>query len=171
MVSRITTQCSFGFFDGEAGSPFPELCLAFAALGGQVRCVGTRPAAPLACSSSGLRWLRVNRRRADSRQILISSIKGEVKRKHITFGWSFSCFAAHLSRICSDLPHHVLGCGALRPRGLDFLYQRFSLLLRDEACQFRNQQSRTVVKFGDHSSIGDSWPIAFSGYPRRPRVL
>src|SRR5438309_7825039 len=24
---------------------------------------------------------------------------------------------------------------------------------------------------GDHSSIGDSWPIAFSGYPRGPRVL
>jgi hypothetical protein len=23
---------------------------------------------------------------------------------------------------------------------------------------------------GDHSSIRDSWPIAFSGYPRRPRV-
>ena len=70
------------------------------------------------------------------------------------------------SEICSDLPLHVLGCGALQPRGLDFLYQRFSSLLRDEACQFRNQQSRTVVKFGNHSSIWDSWPIAFSGYPR-----
>src|SRR6202171_5847535 len=33
----------------------------------------------------------------------------------------------------------------MRPRGLGFLYQRFSSLLRDEACQFRNQQSRTVV--------------------------
>jgi hypothetical protein len=65
----------------------------------------------------------------------------------------------------------VPGCGALRPRGLDFLYQRFSSLLRDEACQFRNQQSRTVVQFGNHSSIGDSWPITFSGYPRGPRVL
>jgi hypothetical protein len=54
--------------------------------------------------------------------------------------------------------------------GLGFLYQRFSSLLRDEACQFRNQQSRTVVKFGDHSSIGDSWPIAFSGCPRGTRV-
>ena len=55
-------------------------------------------------------------------------------------------------------------------RGLGFLYQRFSSLLGDEACQFRNQQSRTVVKFGDHSSIWDSWPIAFLGYPREPRV-
>jgi IS1 family transposase len=27
---------------------------------------------------------------------LISSIKGEVKKKHIPFGWNFSCFAAHL---------------------------------------------------------------------------
>src|SRR6202023_3161039 len=30
---------------------------------------------------------------------------------------------------------------------------------------------QNVVKFGDHSSIGDSWPIAFSGYPRGPRVV
>jgi len=64
----------------------------------------------------------------------------------------------------------VLGCGAVWPRGLGFLYQRFSSLLGDDACQFRNQQSRTVVKFGDHSSIWNSWPIAFSGYPRGPRV-
>src|SRR3989475_3993783 len=59
----------------------------------------------------------------------------------------------------------------MQPRGLGFLYQRFSSLLGDEACQFRNQQSRTVVKFGDHSSIRDSWPIAFSGYPRGTRVV
>src|SRR5713101_908931 len=58
----------------------------------------------------------------------------------------------------------------MRPRGLGFLCQRFSSLVRNEACQFRNQQSRTAVKFGNHSSIGDSWPIAFSGYPRGPRV-
>jgi hypothetical protein len=31
-------------------------------------------------------------------------------------------------------------------------------------------KAETVVKFGDHSSIWDSWPIAFSGYPRGPRV-
>ena len=73
--------------------------------------------------------------------------------------------------MCSDRPRHVFGCGVLRLRGLDFFYQRFSSLLRDEACQFRNQQSRTAVKCGSHSSIGDSWPIAFSGYPRGPRVF
>jgi hypothetical protein len=30
------------------------------------------------------------------RQLLISSIKGEVKKKHFSAGWRFSCFAAHL---------------------------------------------------------------------------
>jgi len=27
----------------------------------------------------------------------VSSIKGEVKKKHLSIGWNFSCFAAHLS--------------------------------------------------------------------------
>jgi hypothetical protein len=30
------------------------------------------------------------------RQVLVSSIKEEVKKKHISSGWSFSCFSAHL---------------------------------------------------------------------------
>jgi hypothetical protein len=30
-------------------------------------------------------------------QLLICSIKAEVKKKHISFGWKFSCFSAHLS--------------------------------------------------------------------------
>ncbi len=72
--------------------------------------------------------------------------------------------------MCSDLRLPVFGCGTWRPRGLGFFYQRFSSLLRGEACQFQNQQSRTALKFGDHSSIWDSWPIAFSGCPRGPRV-
>ena len=29
-------------------------------------------------------------------KLLVSSIKGEVKKKHISVGWTFSCFAAHL---------------------------------------------------------------------------
>ena len=71
---------------------------------------------------------------------------------------------------------HVLSCraknsvaGRCRPGGWGFLYQRFSSTVRDEASQFGNQQSRTVVS-ANHGSIGDSWPIAFSGYPRGPRV-
>ena len=57
------------------------------------------------------------------------------------------------------------GCGCL-----DFHSKRFSSLLCDEACPFRNQQA---VRWsdGDHSSIWDSWPIAFSGHPRGPRVV
>jgi hypothetical protein len=56
------------------------------------------------------------------------------------------------------------------PSGLGVLCQRFSSLVRDEAHQFRNQQSSIRWSGGDHSSIGDSWPIAFSDYPRGPRV-
>src|SRR5215469_7155047 len=37
--------------------------------------------------------------------------------------------------------------GHVWPSGLDFLCQRFSSLVRNEACQFRNQQSRTAVKW------------------------
>jgi hypothetical protein len=62
-------------------------------------------------------------------------------------------------------------CYSAKRGCLDFLYQRFSSHLRDEACSFRNLQSRTSVKLGDHGSIGDSWPIAFSGCPRGPRVV
>jgi len=28
-------------------------------------------------------------------QVLVSSIKVEVKKKHLSNGWTFSCFAAH----------------------------------------------------------------------------
>jgi len=63
----------------------------------------------------------------------------------------FSCFAAHYlnqekhrwSGICSDRPHQVLGCWAVLPSDLGFLYQRFSSLLCNEVSLFRNQQSRT----------------------------
>jgi hypothetical protein len=34
-------------------------------------------------------------KRLNSR-VLISSIKGEVKKKHFSAGWKFSCFSAHL---------------------------------------------------------------------------
>jgi hypothetical protein len=30
-------------------------------------------------------------------QVLISSIKGEVKKKHVSVGRSFSCFPAHVA--------------------------------------------------------------------------
>jgi hypothetical protein len=61
--------------------------------------------------------------------------------------------------------------GQLDPVVWVFSTSGFHRFLGDEAHQFRNQQSRTVVNVGDHSSIWDSWPIAFSGYPRGPRVV
>jgi hypothetical protein len=43
---------------------------------------------------------------------------------------------------------------------LGFLYQRFSSLLRDEACQFRNQQSRTVPQHHPNVRPMKRWRIA-----------
>jgi hypothetical protein len=51
------------------------------------------------------------------------------------------------SKIGSDRPHQVLGCWTLWPSDLGFLYQRFSLPVRNEAGLFRNQQSRISVKW------------------------
>ena len=94
--------------------------------------------------------------------------KGRSQEKTHLHRLEFFLLRSPLDRARSVLTDRAMcsvACG-----GLGFLYQRFSSLLRDEACQFRNQQSRTVVKFGDHGSIGDSWPIAFSGCPRGTRV-
>jgi len=63
-----------------------------------------------------------------------------------------------MSRICSDLPRQVLGCRVLGPSGLGFLYQRFSLLVGNEACQFRNQQSRTLVELATMVLSGTRGP-------------
>ena len=70
----------------------------------------------------------------------------------------------------SGLPPHLLGSLRSRARLFGLSLSAVFILLRDEARQFRNQQSRTWPNCGDHSSIWDSWPIAFSGYPRGPRV-
>ena len=56
------------------------------------------------------------------------------------------------------------------PVGWVFSTSGFHRFLATKPVSFRNQQSRTALKFGDHSSIRDSWPIAFSVYPRGPRV-
>jgi len=40
--------------------------------------------------------LFVDRIRIGGMAVLVSSIKGEVKKKHTSFGWNFSCFSAHL---------------------------------------------------------------------------
>src|ERR1700758_1985134 len=57
------------------------------------------------------------------------------------------------------------------PREFGFsLIAVFIACWQTKPCQFRNQQSRTGAQVATHGSIWDSWPIAFSGYPRGPRV-
>src|ERR1700683_1971427 len=102
---------------------------------------------------------------------LISSIKGEVKKKHLSFGWNFSCFSAPL--IERDLCCPSAPCARLQGHATPRL--GFSLLAVFIASWRRSLSvpkptKQNVVQCGDHSSIRDSWPIAFSGYPRGPRV-
>src|SRR5262249_49081886 len=52
----------------------------------------------------------------------------------------------YLSKICLSFRTTCSAPGHC-PGGFGFPYQRFSWLVRNEACQFRNPQSRTVVKF------------------------
>ena len=107
-----------------------------------------------------------------SPRVLVSSIKGEVKKKHISFGWKFSCFAAHVIErdlFCSSAP-----CARLRGNATPWF--GFSLPAVFIASWRRSLSVPKPTKqnggqVGDHSSIRDSWPIAFSGYPRGPRVV
>jgi hypothetical protein len=55
----------------------------------------------------------------------------------------------------------VLGCGALCPYGLGFLYQQFSSLLGNEACLFRNQQSSTWSNLATIVLFGTRGPSLF----------
>jgi hypothetical protein len=74
--------------------------------------------------------------RKNSAQVLVSSIKGEVKKKHISFGRKFSCFSAQLFE--QDLfwpaaPYaRLLGTA----QGYWFSLPAVFIAFRDEACQF-----------------------------------
>jgi hypothetical protein len=70
--------------------------------------------------------------------------KKESQEKNVPHGWNFSCFAAHLNEQDSVLTGHTWTPG---PSDWCFPYQRFSSLDRNEAYQFRNQQTRTAVKW------------------------
>ena len=74
------------------------------------------------------------------------------------------------SENCSDLSRHVL-------RSLSIVAQRvwvfsnggFHRLFATKPISSETSKAERW-SHGDHSSIWDSWPIAFSGYPRGPRV-
>src|SRR5258708_3555681 len=104
-------------------------------------------------------------------QLLVSSIKEEKSRKNTSAlaGRFLDSQPTGWSRICSDRPHQVLGCWPMWPSSWGFLCQRFHRFLATKpVCSETNKAERRSS--GDHSSIRDSWPMAFSGYPRGPRV-
>src|SRR5258707_4120629 len=102
---------------------------------------------------------------------LVSSIKVEVKKKHISDGWTFSCFAAHLIEQDLFWPS-APGARSLVnvAQWLGFSFPVVFIASSQRSRSVPKPAKQTAVKFGDHSSIRDSWPIAFSGYPRGPRV-
>src|SRR6202171_4635004 len=148
---------------------------------------------PIICVDTILRWQPVNQRvlrtpdctvhdKSRNRKLThhssrahlgglppIRFYKGRSQEKTHLLRPEFFLLLSPLDRASSVLTYRAM-CSVAGPCDPVNLDQRFSSLVLDEACQFRNQQSRTVVKFGDHSSIWDSWPIAFSGCPRGTRV-
>ena len=60
-------------------------------------------------------------------------------------------------------------CRAQGPSDLGFFYQRFSLPIATKPV---SSETRKAERWSgaNHGSMGDSWPIAFSGCPRGPRV-
>jgi hypothetical protein len=60
-------------------------------------------------------------------------------------------------------------CGARWPSDLGFFYQRFSSPVATKPI---SSETRKAERWSgaNHGSIGDSWPMAFSGCPRGPRV-
>src|SRR5215831_9780981 len=71
--------------------------------------------------------------------------------------------------MCFDGPHHSLGSWAWTRRcgfslvAVVMAYWRRSLVSSETSKAERRSN-------GDHGSMWDSWPVAFSGYPRGPRV-
>jgi hypothetical protein len=89
-----------------------------------------------------------------NKKFLESSIKVEVKKKHSSIGWIFSCFAAHLIERESVLTFRAMGSVSrdCAPVVWVFSTSGFSSLVRDEACQFRNQKAERWSG-ANHSSI------------------
>ena len=82
------------------------------------------------CSSSGIHCPKMS-------QLPISSIKGEVKKKHFTHGRMFFCSPARpVEQDCSRFPFLDLGTLLKSCSAFGFLYQRFSSPLHDEASLF-----------------------------------
>src|SRR5215472_14369813 len=101
------------------------------------------------------------------------SIKGKVKRKISPIaGISLAFRPRRLSRMCLDRPHHSLGSWAwAREVGVSLVAVVIAYGRRSLFSSETSKQNGAQEWLGDHGSIWDSWPIAFSGYPRGPRVF
>ena len=97
--------------------------------------------------------------------------KGGSQEKTLLLWPEFFLLPSPLDRARSVLNCRAMDSGAGHggPAVWIFSTSGFHRVVRDEAYSFRNQQA---IRWsgGDHSSIWDSWPIAFSGCPRGPRV-
>src|SRR5215467_8739636 len=91
--------------------------------------------------------------RGSSPTCLVSSIKVEVKRKHHSNGWSFSCFAAHLfEQDLFELPYHVLGPWTL-PRGFWFSLPAVFMACSQRSLSVPKPTKQNGGQVGDHGSI------------------
>src|SRR6516225_3151953 len=72
--------------------------------------------------------------------------------------------------MCLDRPHHSLGSWAWVREVGGFSRSGCHCLMGDEACSVPKPASRAALKWRPWFYL-DSWPIAFSGYPRGPRVF
>jgi len=103
--------------------------------------------------------------------LLKGSIKGEVKKKHIACGGSFSCYPAHV--IERDLFRPAApwsrALGTVAPVVWVSSTSGFHRLFATKPVSSETSKAERWSG-ANHGSIGDSWPIAFSGCPRGPRV-
>ena len=96
--------------------------------------------------------LAIGRQTISSRFVLLEEKSRRNTRLSVVF--LFASQPLGLSRSCSDLPRHVLGCRASLPSGFSSL-----LLRRSPSIPKLTKPNRGQV--GDHSSIGDFAPLAF----------
>ena len=95
----------------------------------------------------------------------MSSIKRDVKKKVLP--------RPDAEKIFSRDPAHCEQCPSICPRGFVLACLPFPWLSSsggDDASRVLKLGKRTWYLSVNHGSIGGSWPIAISGYPRRHSV-
>src|SRR6267142_4063067 len=98
--------------------------------------------------------------------------KGRSQEKTHLLRPEFFLLRSPLDRARSVLTYRAMCsvAGQCHPVVWVFSTSGFHRFLARRSLSVPKPTKQNVVKFGDHSSIWDSWPIAFSGCPRGPRV-